>query len=141
MVKRLLIGYPNDGTGGGPSAFGFPFRPGDGKDGGSQGKHANDQGGEQKRDRLFIHNTLTNQQSAADIAPTTITFQLGLSMLMNGVSTVTAKNTLPALSKMLDNRSNWLDVSTGSLGAMKMIPDVSITDDDSTGENVLQLCV
>lgn len=57
--------------------------------------------------------------------------------VMIGDTTSIAKNTFPALSNMFDTRSNWLEVSTGAFGAMKMIPDAFITSNDSITTNVV----
>lgn len=104
---------------GGPSAL-LPFRAGNGKDGNRQGEDGHNQRGEKKSDRLLVQMT----------TPPNITFQSGLSTLMIGETTDTAKNTVPALSKILDNRENWSAVNTG-FRWMYITPESFIDTNDS----------
>ncbi|KKU88487.1 MAG: hypothetical protein UY16_C0006G0002 [Candidatus Gottesmanbacteria bacterium GW2011_GWA2_47_9] len=100
------------------------------------------QSGEQKGKGETIHiyvpflanNILQSQSVIVRMPPTTITNQFGLSMPpMMGESTVTAKNTLPALSAILESRPNWSDVNTGSR-EVKIMPWDSISLYASTGD-------
>lgn len=93
------------------------------KDGNCQRKYTDDQGSQQKCNSKRIHiqllffasNMLKDHDASVRNVPTTITNQFGLSTLpINGEITMTARNTLPALSNMFDNRLNWLGVKTGS---------------------------
>ena len=54
----------------------------------------------------------------------------------NGDSTITPKNTWPALSQILESRSNWFDVSTGSFQTY-MMPDRFMQTNSITEKNNL----
>ena len=77
---------------------------------------------------FFARNMLNVQKERLAVIPMSIPIQSGLSNTVNsGVITPTAKNTLPALSEMLDSRASWPTVKTGSLGAGNMMPDTFIS--------------
>lgn len=71
------------------------------------------------------------------VSPIPDTSIAGLNLSMPptiGDRTITAKKTFPALSKIFDNRENWLAVNTGSRWRY-MMPDGFIESYDSTISN------
>ena len=64
----------------------------------------------------LANQTLVIQQTITMIVPNNNTMELSLSIpAMRGDRIATPKTTCPALSKMLDNLSNWLMVNFGFL--------------------------
>lgn len=125
--------------------FGVPFGSGSGHEEDNDGKEHHEytkkqiRNGESvvHRDNPFFDKDRLNVQhpSVASI-PVSIAIQsiLSTELLNNGVNTPTARNTFPALSKILDNRANWSAVNTGSF-QMYRTPNDSITSERITQDN------
>lgn len=115
-------GVGGGGCAGKPSAFGIPFRAGEShEENNDQSQHEKngieqirDSEGIIHRDTFSANNKLALQQMSVAVIPTSIAATSGLSTeVKSGVTTPTAKNTVPALSQILESRSNWDRVNTG----------------------------
>ncbi|MEK7166733.1 MAG: hypothetical protein AAB874_08050, partial [Patescibacteria group bacterium] len=81
-----------------------------------------------KFDPFLANIRLTDQQVTVDTTPTSIANQSGLSTkVKSGAATPIAKNTLPALSNILDNRFSWVSVKMGSRQTYNTPDNLSIS--------------